>query len=451
MRILRLPKSALPNPFPDSPFNPVFLPGLLWLLGGLSLAGCLSASDPIPEPAPPLVSITSPLRTIAFTDTDYSDLKGFQAMVGGARLVILGEQTHGEGSTFEAKARLSRFLYEKMGFDVFILESGFFDVNQIWRNALGGAGVSPQLKNNIFTMFEKSVEMRPLFDYIDAHKSGPRPLRLAGMDSQHGGEYARTLLMRELQAFLVKHGSKRVLTGDWTWAKLQANTFLNAWGAKLSPANLARYQAYNDSLRAEVLAMDVHSADSLFDNSGYWENILLGLRIQADMQSDSTDNLRDGQMARNVRWLMDNPYKGRKAVIWTHNVHGFRSFASIYENDPSRKLNHLKLMGAHLAEAYGRDLFVLGVTGREGAYVDFTDLLIKDVPVPEADLVEAKFADTLDYALINLRDPPPQDAWLMEDQRIRLFDFIPFHARLPDLYDGLLYLRTAVPTNKPLP
>ncbi len=58
---------------------------------------------------------------------DFSDLEPLRAIIGEARVVGLGEQSHGDGATFKAKCRLVRFLHQRMDFDVLAWESGLFD------------------------------------------------------------------------------------------------------------------------------------------------------------------------------------------------------------------------------------------------------------------------------------------------------------------------------------
>ncbi|GAP74803.1 hypothetical protein W04_1321 [Pseudoalteromonas sp. SW0106-04] len=57
----------------------------------------------------------------------------FGEAIGDARIVMLDELTHGEQQNFALKSCLVRYLHQHQGFDALILESGLFDVAQIWQ------------------------------------------------------------------------------------------------------------------------------------------------------------------------------------------------------------------------------------------------------------------------------------------------------------------------------
>src|SRR6266699_3115844 len=65
------------------------------------------------------------MRTLDASEDDFGDLEPLRATLKGVRVVMLGEQSHGDGTAFVAKTRLIRFLHERMGFDVLAFESGF--------------------------------------------------------------------------------------------------------------------------------------------------------------------------------------------------------------------------------------------------------------------------------------------------------------------------------------
>jgi len=67
------------------------------------------------------------LKSISPDETDFEDPAAFGKAVGDARIVFLGEQTHGDGATFLVKTRLIKYLHEEKGFDVLAFESGRID------------------------------------------------------------------------------------------------------------------------------------------------------------------------------------------------------------------------------------------------------------------------------------------------------------------------------------
>ncbi|RZK27954.1 MAG: hypothetical protein EOO63_12295, partial [Hymenobacter sp.] len=59
---------------------------------------------------------TVPVATVETTADDYADLAAVGQAIGEARVVMLGEQDHGDGTTFQAKTRLVKYLHEHKGF-----------------------------------------------------------------------------------------------------------------------------------------------------------------------------------------------------------------------------------------------------------------------------------------------------------------------------------------------
>lgn len=136
------------------------------------------------------------------------DLYLFAQQLGDARIVGLGEQTHGAGSVFTLKTQLIKYLHDKHDFDVFILESGMLDVQQIWQQAQQGQQIKTLAPGNIFYMYSKTDEVLPLFDYINEQALTEDPIILLGFDSQHTGEISKKSLVSALTEAIVNASKK---------------------------------------------------------------------------------------------------------------------------------------------------------------------------------------------------------------------------------------------------
>ena len=68
-----------------------------------------------------------PFRT-AEAGGDYSDLAPLKQIVGNARIVSLGEGTHGTREFFQMKHRILEYLVKEMGFTMFAIEATWAEV-----------------------------------------------------------------------------------------------------------------------------------------------------------------------------------------------------------------------------------------------------------------------------------------------------------------------------------
>ena len=93
-----------------------------------------------------VVPVTRAIRTpldeaVELDLTSAESLDAIVAATANARVVLLGEATHGDGATFAAKAAIARHLHEHAGFDVLAWEAGSYDC---WRTDRAfAAGADP--------------------------------------------------------------------------------------------------------------------------------------------------------------------------------------------------------------------------------------------------------------------------------------------------------------------
>ena len=102
-----------------------------------------------------------PIRSLDPADEAYDDLEPLAAAIGSARLVPLGESSHGAGSDFKAKVRLIKFLCQRMDFDVIVWESGFHAMDQVNAALRSMGDPVAAAKRGIFTIWSDTREVEP--------------------------------------------------------------------------------------------------------------------------------------------------------------------------------------------------------------------------------------------------------------------------------------------------
>ena len=105
-------------------------------------------------------SNTMPVLAISPDSTDFSDLEGIGDAIGNSRIVMLGEQDHGDAPSFLAKTRLIQFLHEKKGFNVIAFESDFF---------LPLMDLKKQLKQNLIFSISAKRTLYLIGHYVMLH------------------------------------------------------------------------------------------------------------------------------------------------------------------------------------------------------------------------------------------------------------------------------------------
>lgn len=122
----------------------------------------------------------------------FEDLAGLAAMIGDARVVGLGEGTHGTREHFQMKHRLLEFLVEKMGFSIFAIEAGAPEAQELDAYVLGGAGDVERLIGGMYFGTWNTEEVRDMVEWMrrfnaaEKARNSPRRVHFTGFDMQAG-------------------------------------------------------------------------------------------------------------------------------------------------------------------------------------------------------------------------------------------------------------------------
>lgn len=374
------------------------------------------------------------VRTISSNDQNFSDLQPLKETLANVRIVLLGEQSHGGGTTYEAKVRLIKFLHQEMGFDIMAFESGMYDCAKIRQEMDLGKPMDQAVLNSMFYMYATSTEVKPLFHYMDSVKNTEFPMLFTGMDSQHTGQNSLTYMVDDLTDFIRKIDSFEFNEADWKVFSRKAHDIVSM-NREVSKNDQKVFYRTINLLKKSLSAYPV-SNEPFPNNAGFWLQIVESLESQSKRYwGDIEDMDRDRQMADNMSWLINNTYKNRKIIIWAHNFHIARGL------DPQLPMGHF------LKEEFKDQMYAIGFTGYDGEFDDFAADRIRKIKKPSSDSFEQAIKGThWKYAMVDFKKSTPDGDWLQQKQKGRLMNFIQQKFILSNIFDGIFYIETTKPT-----
>ena len=395
-----------------------------------------------------------PIRSLDPDAADFTDLMPLIAMIGKARVVQLGEQSHGDGATFAMKCRLARFLHEKCGFDVLAWESGLFDCQQMEAALHTALPLQAAIERGIFPIWSVSGQVTPIFRYARSTYATPHPLIMAGFDCQFSTNDSALRFAHALDALqqTAQQASIPLVTpAQWNAAQ-QMTKQVSEEKERTLPAQV---QAGRDAIQALGIALAdnktaLQKADSR-QEVDFWRQSLRSLLAFVDVaqqnQSGQPENInvRDHAMAENLLWLVHDRYPNKKIIVWAASFHLMRNASQVESLDKSVDYASTVPMGQTVYDALKDEVYTIAFTAYQGAQ---GNPFFGEHPLTHArpDTFESLcHSVSKSYLLVDLRHLP-SDSWLRQPVDARPLGYSPMRARWPDVFDAILFTDRMFPS-----
>ncbi len=413
------------------------------------------------------------LKTIQ-AENGFTDLEPVAALVGNARIIGLGEATHGTKEFFQAKHRMLEYLVTTQGFRVFAMEANWASslaLNEYMQTGIGDGKELLQKYAKIMWPW-RTQEVLDLIQWLRKYnQTAANKVIFSGFDMQEPVP-AVDWLIAYLEKTLPDQATRadellgciRFSLGNILNVTRYAAAGIKGFMACAERINTVRriLQNRRSSLETTEYITALQMVRVLEQGNIYYKERF----ITQDILQAVT--IRDAFMAENTSWLEKTTKQ--KLVIWAHNGHVTFNAKMHFGWKP---------LGAHLRDMYKDQYKVWGFSFFEGSFyaqmLDGNDPIrtvaaalvglaanpsIQSVPNPTSDSFEYIFrAAQLPLFMLDLHlAKTPAGAWLKTPRRLQIIgqNLPPFRTPEPDWYsykaiptedfDALIYIDKTTPS-----
>ena len=295
--------------------------------------------------------------------------EALQALVGDARVVGVGEATHGTHEFHQFQTSFFQFLAAEMGFSVFALEVNWYEALAVNRYVLDGVGDPVGALRGLRSWPAATDERLDLIRWMRRYNQDPahtRKLKFYGFDMQYPTSSAGMLT-----SFLTIVDEQYLATVRKSLQLLDSGTKMGKYGKlpqathEQTAADLSGMVNRIDGFKSEYVARS--SSDEWLLARQHATILAQAERLlrstSKPLNPDSTFfGIRDRAMAENIMSMLAAEPPDTKAVVVGHNGHlGAERYLH----------GEVESMGMHLRRILQSHLLVVGCIFGQGSFLSF--------------------------------------------------------------------------------
>lgn len=408
-----------------------------------------------------LIFSQKPIDGKVFIINDKNDYSFLENVLKSKKIVLLGEQSHGDGATFDEKVAIIKYLHEKLGYNTIVFESGLYDHYKAFREYSEKKANITIFNEAIYGIWSDTKALQNLLDYVAERAMQNDHIKILGFDCQEGSIF-RNYFMGDLMKLFENRKitipesvltsiEKSLISGDLedvAYNKKDSLELYKNFDLVMDSFNKIEDITFDEKIIKQVFASKI--ADVSFDI------------MQLQKQKMAVQNPRDEQMAKNLIFL-SAIYPNEKMICWGASYHFSRNINQIeYTNqtedyfkqhanneikttgytdyklgDGSKLLEGALPMGELLKKHFGDQIYSIAFSSYEGQYG-----IVNDRPFP----ILKPPSNSLEQQLYDKTNPKIFFEFIKNDNNsyyCSALGNIPFKAKWGFIFDGLLFIRKA--------
>jgi erythromycin esterase len=370
------------------------------------------------------------------------DLSFLKEMVSDAKIVSLGEGTHGTHEFFTMKHRITKYLVEKMGFTVFAIEANMPEARNVNNYVLNGIGNPKDVLAGLYFWTWNTQEVLNMLKWMREYNVSQKgKIEFWGFDMQ----FPNVAIQNTLN-FLQKYDTAYYETAK---EKYQQTIAFNDEVRKIksNPGGILYepYLSYAEEVYNHLLENAGKYNSIISNDSTEWyiqSSRIIVQSLETRMQKQQS---RDESMAINIQWIINHMPTGTKIILWAHNGH------------VSKRESNFLPMGAYLNKIYSKDMVVMGFGFNKGNYTAVGPNGLGVYPTSQSEPGSVEWMmHSLNYPrlfldLRKIKDSPLSAVFNKELEFRSIgamaMDYAFYNTIITDEFDILIYFENTTPSN----